>query len=334
MTTGNIRKLGYLIGSDQNDRLVLPNRKERINVVGATDLHDLRPPDTGDYDLLHVPKSYFRQPVRYDLKPYRCLLNCVTDADSNPKVLANLGKLVKGYKGRILNRPEAIEKTSRDRVASLLAGIDDLVVPATARIPRGGTGALKRLSERGALQYPAIVRAAGSHSGEILGLCGDLEQIGRCLSPTSDTIVTQFVDYRSTDGIFRKFRVFVIGGRLVFRHIVFSEQWNAHVRDREAFLRKHPDMLTEWQSWCEEELSKFSDRTLRVLERIAERFGLDFFGIDFGLLPDGRVVLFEANATMSFFPFPSAEHYPFAMKPLAPAQHAFRTLIDGAADGH
>jgi hypothetical protein len=31
---------------------------------------------------------------------------------------------------------------------------------------------------------------------------------------------------------------------------------------------------------------------------IGQRLGLDYAGIDFGLLADGRVVVFEANATM------------------------------------
>jgi hypothetical protein len=329
----NPRKFGYLIGSDQNERLVLPSRREKIEVVGATDIHDLRPANPGDYDLLHVSTSYFRQPVRYDLAPYHCLLNCVTDTDSNPKVLANIGKLVKNYKGRVINRPEAVEKTSRERVAATLAGIDNLVVPATFRVPRGSAGALKRLSANDRLKYPAIVRAAGTHGGEILGLCADFAEVERTVSATSDTIVTEFVDYRSADGICRKFRIFVIGEQLIFRHVVFSEHWSAHARDRVRFVEAHPDIVPEWQSWCEEGLSAFSEQTLATLHAMRARLGLDYFGIDFGLLRDGRVVLFEANATMNFFPFPAGDEFPFSMNPLLPAQQAFATLLDTAAHG-
>lgn len=320
-------RFGYLIGSDQNEKLVLPNRKDKIDVVGATDLHDLRPRETNDFDLLHITKSYFRQPVRYELEPYNCLLNCVTDPDSNPKVLANIAKLVKGYRGRVINRPKAVERSSRDRVATTLAGIDNLIVPATFRIAKGRGAMVRRLDQRGALKYPVIVREAGTHSGDILGLCNDLSEIERVLAPRSDCILTEFVDYRSADAIFRKFRVFVIGEELVFRHIVYSEQWNAHAKDREIFMRKHPDKMAEWQGWCEDGLARFSDETIAVLHQIRQRLGLDFFGIDFGLHPDGRVILFEANATMSFFPFPADPALAFASNPLPPARRAFDRLM-------
>ena len=35
-----------------------------------------------------------------------------------------------------------------------------------------------------------------------------------------------------------------------------------------------------------------------ALERAAAAIDLDYFGIDFSLLPDGRVIIFEANAAM------------------------------------
>lgn len=37
-----------------------------------------------------------------------------------------------------------------------------------------------------------------------------------------------------------------------------------------------------------------------ALREISARTPLDFFGIDFDLLPDGRVLFFETNAAMNF----------------------------------
>jgi hypothetical protein len=299
-------------------------------VVGATDMHDLRTGNPTDFDLLHISTGYFRQPVRYELDPYHCLLNCVTDADSNPKTIANIRKLLKGYRGRVINRPEAVEQSTRERVAAALDGIENLVVPSTLRLGRRGGPLLKRLEARGQLKLPAIVRAAGTHGGEIVGLCRDFAEVERAVAGApGDSIVTEYVDYRSADGIFRKFRIFVIGDRLVFRHVVFADQWSAHARDRVAFLERHPAMVAEWRQWCEGELALLGEPVVATLHRIRERLPLDFFGIDFGLLPDGRVLLFEANATMNFFPFPSAEAFPFSLRPLRPAQEAFDVLLAG-----
>ncbi len=44
--------------------------------------------------------------------------------------------------------------------------------------------------------------------------------------------------------------------------------------------------------------SVIGGRAIRALERIATELALDYGGIDFGIGPDGEVLLFEANATM------------------------------------
>ena len=44
-------------------------------------------------------------------------------------------------------------------------------------------------------------------------------------------------------------------------------------------------------------------------------------------MPDGQIVLFEANATMSFFPFMEAAEFDYVRQCLAPAQQAFRELL-------
>ena len=41
---------------------------------------------------------------------------------------------------------------------------------------------------------------------------------------------------------------------------------------------------------------------MTALEEIGARLGLDYGGVDFSLLPDGRVLVFEANAAMLVHP--------------------------------
>ena len=56
---------------------------------------------------------------------------------------------------------------------------------------------------------------------------------------------------------------------------------------------------------------------------------LDFFGMDFAITQSGEVVLFEANATMNFFPlWPTKDpQFIYLTKCLDPAQAAFRELL-------
>jgi glutathione synthase/RimK-type ligase-like ATP-grasp enzyme len=70
---------------------------------------------------------------------------------------------------------------------------------------------------------------------------------------------------------------------------------------------------------------------MEALAAIGRRLGLDYGGIDFGLLPDGRIVVFEANATMLVHP----EHAPalaYRNDAVAAIQAAFETMLARHAD--
>ncbi|HEX8469374.1 MAG TPA: hypothetical protein VF620_16380 [Allosphingosinicella sp.] len=322
-------KFGYLIGSDQNERLILPHEMQDISVIGATDIHALRTRQPQDYELLHISKSYFRQPVRHRLSDYGCLMNTVTDCDSNPKVLENIIKILKGYKGRVINPPERVARTSRDQIAKALSSVPGAVVPKVVRIPKNKLAVLRRAYDTGAISFPAIIRVAGTHSGEVLGVCRSLEEAEAVVPKNQHCIATEFVDYRSHDGIFRKYRVFVIGQELIFRHIAFSDQWNVHAGDRGRFIQAHPSAVAEWRRWSEQGLAALPSGVIGSLQAIRARIGLDFFGIDFGINEAGELVLFEANATMSFFPFPTEPEYAFASACLPAAQDAFNRMLYG-----
>jgi hypothetical protein len=71
----------------------------------------------------------------------------------------------------------------------------------------------------------------------------------------------------------------------------------------------------------------FSPQASQVLSAVRDRVELDFFGLDFGILADGRLLLFEANATMNFFsPLPS-EQFAYLRACVPPARAAFRELL-------
>jgi hypothetical protein len=64
-----------------------------------------------------------------------------------------------------------------------------------------------------------------------------------------------------------------------------------------------------------------------VLDAARERMPLDFFGMDFALTPTEEVVLFEANATMSFTPNLFIDEFDYLRCCFAPAQAAFMELV-------
>jgi hypothetical protein len=59
-----------------------------------------------------------------------------------------------------------------------------------------------------------------------------------------------------------------------------------------------PDHRVEEAKFLEDMPGTLGNKAMRALEGIRDALGLDYAGIDFGLSPDGDLLLFEANATM------------------------------------
>jgi hypothetical protein len=88
-----------------------------------------------------------------------------------------------------------------------------------------------------------------------------------------------------------------------------------------------PGLIEEEQRLLDRPEGAFPGTVHAVFGAVRERLGLDFFGMDFGIDAQGQVVLFEANATMSFFPLVAHPRFAYLEKILPPAQQAFRAML-------
>lgn len=315
----------FIIGGDEPDRVVRTG--DRIRLTGSSDLSKLLL-DREPYHRLHVTRNILRQGRIPDLTGYKCLLNLITEPEQNSRTLENLRKLLKGVPGKVLNRPEAVLRSSRDQVAQLLDGIDGLIVPPTIRLPRGKPEVSRRAIERARMAPPIILRQAGTHGGKILGCFDSIDSVlAARADPRGDYVATQFIDFVSADGLYRKYRVFFIGRHIVLRHMLASDEWNVHAKDRHRFMAGRPQLVAEEKALIESDADPFSRKVRRVLEEVRQRMPLDFFGMDFGITQESSVVLFEANATMSFFPFAAEPEFAYLKRCFEPAQAAFRELL-------
>ena len=279
------------------------------------------------FHRLQITPNYFRHPVRADLTGYKCILNLITEPEDNSRVLENLRKLLRGHTAKIVNRPEAVLRSTRDQVARNLAGIAGLRVPRAVRFNGARPDAALKAIDKAGLAYPVIVREAGTHTGRILGCFDDPASLRAALQKGGDHIATEFVDFRSADGIYRKYRVFFIGDRIITRHLLASDHWNIHAKDRARFMVGRPELVDEERALFDDPENSFEPDVADILAAVRDRMGLDYFGMDFGFLPDGRLVLFEANATMNFFPFLPDPRLAHVLRCGPPAEAAFRNLL-------
>lgn len=315
----------FIIGSgDESDRIV-PAGGTKIVVTGASDLHKLLLPND-PYELLHMSRNFFRQTRETRLQHYRMLVNLITEPEQNSRTLGNLRKLLRGVPGKVINPPEAVLNSTRDRVARLLTGIPGLIVPKALRLQGSKPAVAERMLKSAGISPPFILRQAGTHGGKVIGCFKTIEEMVAALEPNREHVATEFVDFVSADGLYRKYRLVFIGGRRVLRHMLISHDWNVHGSTRYDFMASRPDLIAQEQAIMESP-RQFAPSAERVFEEVRRRIPLDFFGMDFGMTREGEVVLFEANATMSFFPFASDPQFDYSRGCIAPARSAFRELL-------
>lgn len=320
-------RLLLAVGSDREG---LRRDDGKVRISGNSDLFKLLPKALA-FEQLNLSRQrgatrqMHRRHAGPDLSRFDCVLNLVTDPDQNPTMLETLGRLLRGYRGRVVNRPEAVARSTRDQVAARLRDIKGLRVPATLRLRGQKLAAAAKSIERAGLVFPAILRRAGTHGGSIVGLIASHDELETALQRGGDYILTEFADFQSADGLWRKHRVFFFGERWVFRHMLAADQWNIHARERADFMTHRQDLLDEEAAMFRD--GAFSPAVCDVLDAVAERMDLDFFGMDFGIDRSGQVVLFEANATMNFFPFLTDPRFEYVRACIEPSQRAFCRLI-------
>jgi hypothetical protein len=190
-------------------------------------------------------------------------------------------------------------RTQRHRLPELLAGIDDVLVPPCIRLdtlPDSIDALAEHLATR-ASGFPLLSRAPGKHGGESLTLHASVDELWATLQESGAPVyLTMFRDFRSPDGYFRKYRTVFVDGEPFPYHLAISSHWLVHYFS--ADMLRDSWKIEEERRFLEDSRGALGERATRALGEIGRRLALDYAGIDFTLLPDGRILAFEANATM------------------------------------
>jgi hypothetical protein len=255
----------------------------------------------------------------------------VGESPANRPILENLERLLAGWRGPILNNaPSRIAALTRDGVACMMADESSILAPVAVRTTRdvlaklaGDDFALDALLPGGA--YPIIVRPAGTHAGKGMEKMSGRAELAGYLARTQDAdfYVCPFIDYSGPGGKFRKQRIALIDGKPFASHLAISDHWMVHYLS--AGMAKHEDRRAEEAAWMQNFDTDFAVRHAQAFEELHRRIGLDYFAIDCAELPDGRLLLFEADVAMIVHAMDSDVTFPYkkdAMRKLFDAFHA------------
>ena len=154
--------------------------------------------------------------------------------------------------------------------------------------------------------YPLIVRTLAFHDGMGMTKVDSRHALVEVLSSgfPDKFFVTQFVDSRGGNKLFRKIRATVVKGEIVITRVDYDINWNIRgwkSEERVPFYLENAYLLDEEKRICEQPEVELGRPAIQSLQTIRDRIPLDVFGVDFEVNADGLVVFYEANAAMNLF---------------------------------
>jgi tetratricopeptide (TPR) repeat protein/glutathione synthase/RimK-type ligase-like ATP-grasp enzyme len=265
-------------------------------VAGNTPIDDMISFSTYESNILMLLRG-----IEYDVDFLRSkadvVVNLVSDADVSIEALSDASSLVDRLGKPVVNPPAKILFTQRDHISRLLEDVEGCAVPRTSRYSKDAL--LAALSNHSLnSSFPLIVRVAGTHGGEDMECLAGFDELEAFVHArnSGEFYVSEFIDYRSADGFFRKYRFIFVGSEILPYHLAIDHKWKVHHASTD--MASHLWMQEEEKAFLARPEVMFSESAFAALRSICTKLNLDYFGIDCALDRDGKVVVFEVNASM------------------------------------
>jgi glutathione synthase/RimK-type ligase-like ATP-grasp enzyme len=275
-------------------------------------------------------------PTPDQLPPHDLLCVAISESDARRPLLQALDAALAEWPQPVLNRPAQIIATAREAVCQALHGVPGVTMPPSARVTRSALAAVAAGQQALATAvpgqaFPVIVRPVDSHAGHGLARLGHVADLARYLidQPEADFITSPFIDYRSADGQYRKYRVVIVGERAMGGHMAISSHWmvhylNAGMTDSAAKRAEEAIFLQHFER-------DFAMRHRAALAAIGLHIGLDYLVIDCAETPDGRLLVFEVDPGAVVHAMDPVEMFPYKQVPMQRLFAAYRALLHDRA---
>lgn len=233
------------------------------------------------------------------LPSHAIVFNAISDADVAVDALRRSRELLANDDAPLINDPQAVVPTGRAENAARLGKLEDVVAPRIELLPRSllahhAEAQLERLG----FDYPLLLRLPRQHTGRHFVMVERAADLAASLAqiPGDELFVIEYLDARGPDEQARKYRVMFVDGKMYPLHLALSPLWKIHYFS--ADMTENAENRAADERFLRDMHSVLGPVTMAALQRIERALGLDYAGIDFAVDPAGRVLLFEANATM------------------------------------
>jgi len=256
--------------------------------------------------------------------PFDVLFNAIAESDAAVPALRAAETFVAAMSVPCINRPSAVLQMGRENVAARFCNSATVLAPPVARVRRTAL-------EAGAIPaFPFLLRPIGSQAGVGLAKIDDLAGLRVYLGEqqSDEYYRTDFLDYVSTDGFYRKYRIMFVGGVAFPYHLAISPNWMIHYYNAPMF--EHAWMRDEEERFVDDITAVFDGVRADALAEIAATIDLEYFGIDCSVAPDGRLLLFEADSAMLVHGTDPPELFRYKKRAFANVQRAFSGLLESS----
>lgn len=254
--------------------------------------------DINSFSVQNVVLGGITEKISLKLSQPDVIYNSICNYDIQKKSLASFENKFSNSNIPILNHPNGIKKTTRDSIYDNLKGSKYFTVPKTIRIKPKSVNDVFSKAQENDIKFPFIFRTTGDNNGngtELINSIEDKEKLEQFAFDGSDFYMIAYHDYISNDKLFRKYRVVVIDGKPIIRHLLVSKDWKIDDDAHLAILKEKPEIEQEEESFLQKEITS---NVLKMVEEVYEYTQLDYFGIDFYVNEKDEVLLFEANCCM------------------------------------
>ncbi len=240
-----------------------------------------------DRSQVAVHKYYVEGDATPQLPPYALAFCAFGNAANAGEAVRRANEVFAGASATI-NDPARLGTIARESLGGTLGAIDGV---------RGAHARIIRDTDVAHIEVPALLRPIDTHRGDGFAYITSAEALRSHVArfPAAQYFRSDFVDTRGSDGYYRKFRAIFVDGVAFPYHLAIAPQWMVHYQsspmresaafreEEQAFLEDPAHVLPSWH---------------RVMPQIARAVGLDYFGVDATVLPDGRLLVFEADPAM------------------------------------
>ena len=239
----------------------------------------------------------YASPAQFDALPhFDVALNAIGDPDHGAAT-RDLAQVFQAWSPRpLLNAPQRVAVTARDRLAETLADLTGVVVPKTGKIfwnPAGREAVAKAIFASG----DVLLRPLGRHGGQGLRRFGPTDLPKPADFEEGEALyLCPFVESRSEDGFYRKYRAIFVDRIAHPYHLAIGAHWMVHHQTTD--MAGDAFRQAEEMAFLRDPQAAIGQGAWAAVESIARRLDLDYGGVDFALTASGEVLVFEANAAM------------------------------------